>query len=252
MVYQAETLADLRLALQRSYDSVPFWSNAEANDAINESLRRWNLLTGMWKRRELVATVAATSTGFPTGFLYALSSTMVYDVRTEFNQLVMEPTSISDLNNGRTNWRREITTAGGTVPSRPLMWAPVGTKRIAIWPGDAVGGNTLVVDGVRSTPTLTADADFVDLGQCEIGVLLGMALHLLAFKLGGPLFKMTLVHYRHFVEAAADQNARLRSSTWYRKTMGLDRQRMQHPMRLPTGLAEGPPPTSTQEQEQQP
>lgn len=241
MAYQQVTLAELEADLLARVDTVPFWTSAESTLAINEALRIWNLLTGMWKRRELIATVAATTASYPTGFIYSLSSTLVFDLRTEFNQLVMEPSSISDLNNSRPNWRSEITTAGGTVATRPLFWAPVGMKKVVITPGDAVGGNNLVVDGVRATPVLSAAGDFVDLGKCEIGTLLDYALHYLSFKLGGPLFQATIPLYKSFLEAAGDQNARLRSSTWYRKTMGLDRQRFQHPIRVPTGLGEPAP-----------
>ena len=188
-------------------------------------MRIWNLLTGMWKRRVLIATTANT-------VFYALPSTLIYDVRTEWNQVPLGQSSISDLNNGRVGWRGETTASGGTVPTTVQMWAPAGLMRIAIWPAHAAGGGTLTVDGVRQTPVLTADGDFVDLGQCEIGTLLDYALHYLSFKLSGPLFEATLPLYRAFVEAAADQNARLRSSTWYRKTMGLDLQRKQHPVRV--------------------
>ena len=210
-----------------------FWSTTEANSAINEALRVWNLLTGMWKRRILIATTANT-------VFYSLPSTLVYDVRTEFNQVPLEQSSIFDLNNGRGNWRGETTATGGAVPTRPTLWAPVGLMRLAIWPAHAAGGGTLTVDGVRQTPVLVVDADFVDLGQCELTTLIGYALHILAFKLSGPLFQSTLPLYRRFIVAAADQNARLRSSTWYRKVMGLDLNRQQHPVRANPQLQEAP------------
>lgn len=236
MPYAQVTLATLRAQLERRYDAVPYWTTAEANAAINEALRCYNLLTGFWKRRVLIATTANT-------VFYALPSTLIFDVRTEFNQVTLEQSSISDLNNGRVNWRAETTATGGTVPTSVKMWAPVGLTRLAIWPAHAAGGGTLIVDGVRQTPVLTADADFVDLGQVELDALLGYALHVLAFKLGGTLFQATLPLYRAFIEACGDQNVRLKSSTWYRRAMGIDLQRKQHPVRVI------PPPQPQQVQE---
>lgn len=246
MAFQQVTLTQLLAALAARYNSVPYWSTAEATSAINEVLRTWNMLTGMWKRRVLIPTVAATSTNFPTGHIYQLPSTMIFNMRIEWNQKVLDQSSISDLNNGRTNWRRELISDGGSVPARVALWAPVGLMALAIWPGAPEGG-TLIVDGVRATPILTAGGDFVDLGQFELDTLLDMALHLLAFKLGGSLWKATLPHYKQFVEAAGDQNARLKSSTWYRKIMGLDEQRWQHPAKIPNTVAAGDAPPRQQQ-----
>jgi len=224
MPYQQVTLATLRQELKDEYESVPFWLDSEATTALNESLRVWNLLTGYWKRREIIPTVAGQ-------VWYPLTSSMVYGVRVAFCDYPLEVSSIHDLDNGRPNWEAHTTATGGIVPTRPWLFAPAGLFLIAIWPADAAGGNTLVVDSVRQTPVLTLDADFVDLNQSEHRPLLQYALHYLAFKEGGRRFEATKAYYQRFLLAAGDMNQLLRASTWFRKEMGLDLGRIQRPPR---------------------
>lgn len=222
MPYAQVTLATLRQELKDEFESVPYWTDPEATAALNEAMRIWNLLTGYWKRREIIPTVAAQ-------VWYPLTSTMVYGVRVDFQDHPLEITSIHDLDNGRRNWEGETTTNSGVVA--PYLFAPAGLNLIAIWPADAAGGNTLVVDAVRQTPILVADADFVDLNQSEHRPLICYALHYLAFKEGGRRFQATQAYYRRFLLAAGDMNQRLRASTWFRKEMGLDLGRIQRPTR---------------------
>lgn len=229
MPYQQVTLATLQQELKDKWESVPFWTDPEATTYLNEALRCWNLLTGMWKRRETIVTVA-------NQVWYPLTSTMVYDLRAQFSDYPMEPSSVTDLDNGRPNWEGETTVTAG-VPTRPTIWAPAGLKLIAIWPADAVGGTTLVIDSVRQTPVLAAAGDFVDLGQAEHHALLGYALHIAAFKEGGVRFAATKTFYQQFIAAAGEQNTRLKASTFYRKAMGLDTGRFQRPTKVTEAVA---------------
>lgn len=229
MAYQQVTLATLRTTLQAKADGgSPFWSNTEDLDAINESLRSWNLLTGMWKTRVVMPTVA-------NQVWYTLASSLVYDLRMDFGSYPMEISSLPSLDNGQPAWEGETTATTG-VPTRPLMFAPAGLRMFAIWPADAVGGTTLVIDSVLSTPQLAADADFIDIGYQELGALLGECLHILTFKKGGPAFEATKHYHQEFLRAAADQNGRLRASALFRRFMGLDLARSQRPFKVPTGF----------------
>lgn len=225
MPYQQVTLATLQQDLKDKWESVPFWTDAQATSYLNESLRCWNMLTGQWKRRETIVTVA-------NQVWYALTSTMVYNMRVDFSNFPLEISSVQDLDNGRPNWEGERTNSGGSVPTRPTIWAPAGLKLLAIWPADAVGGTTLVIDSVRQTPVLAAAGDFVDLGQTEHGAILGYALHIATFKIGGARHEATKSFYRSFLAAAGDLNSRLRASTFYRKAMGQDVGRFQRPIRV--------------------
>jgi hypothetical protein len=226
--YTAITLATLRNSLQARWEGSVFWTDQEAREGLNESLHWWNLLTGQWKRTEILPTLA-------NQVWYPLSSTLVYTVQVQFGSLPMDQTSVEDLDNGRAGWEGETTASGSPVPSRPTCWAPAGLKSIAIWPADAVGGVTMVVDGVRATPTLVADTDYLDLGQEELDTLLGETLHRLTFKEGGKRLTSTLSWHKDFIAAAMAKNSRLSASALFRQIMGQDVGRAQAPFAVGPG-----------------
>ena len=58
MPYATLTLATLRGLLQNTYTDDPFWSDTEANDALNEALRQFNLYTGYWRGTVTALTTA--------------------------------------------------------------------------------------------------------------------------------------------------------------------------------------------------
>lgn len=229
MTYQQVTLAQLQVLLADRYENVPFWTTAEATSAINESLRLWNMLTGYWKKRETVSTVAGEH-------WIAVNSTLLYQLRMTWEDFPMELSSIGDLDNGRSGW--EADTVGGTrtdgepLPNRPFVFAPAGLNLFAIWPADATA-HQITVDSVRETPVLSAAGDYIDIGQEELHAILGYALHYLAFKEGGARFADTQDYYKQFIGAAAIKNAKLNASMFFRNAMGLDLNRKQRPMAVP-------------------
>lgn len=220
MPYQVVTLADLKVLLKARWDDVVFWTDEEARLAINEALRDWNLLTGRWRRRLTLSTGAGTVE-------YAIASTILYGMRVKVGTSpALTPTSILELDLGRPTWRSETTTTGGDVPAVPTLWAPVSIQRIAIWPATAAAGtNNLFVEGVSNTPVLVEDGDFVDLGEEIQGYIVDMALHVAAFKEGGPRWRSTKAFFTAFLQAAAEENSVLKANQAYRRYAGLDRRR---------------------------
>lgn len=232
MAYQSITRAQLRTQLQAKWEGVPFWTDAEANWAINEALRTWQLLTGRWKGRIVLSTA-------PSQYEYPLASTILYRTTVTFNGLPMTPSSYTDLSAGRPRWRQETTASGGDVPRRPTVWVPISLGLIAIWPADAAGHNGLAVDGVATTPVLTDDAEYVNLPSADLDPLLGFALHVASLKRGGVYFQQTLPDYQAFLQAAAEQNQILTTSDLFRRWAGLD-DRALKPLQSPSapkGLA---------------
>jgi len=244
MAYDQVTLAELRTLLAERVESVPFWDASDETYALNEALKIWNMLTGYWKKRVIVDTV-------PGQHYYTVCSTMLYQLRMQWGSYPMDLSSWTDLDYGHANWEGE--TAGDPgVPDRPIVFAPVGLNRFAIWPADS-SVNQIAVDSVRETPVLTASDDFVDIGQEELAAILGYALHYLAFKEGGSRFAATSMFYQQFMQAAAEKNGRLNASTFYRNAMGLDLNRNQFPMKR--AIENEPPPgqaRGTMAQRQQP
>jgi len=207
MAYSQVTLATVRARLQDRYDSTPFWSNEEARLAINEALRVWNALTGFWKSTG----TANTSAGSP---YVTVPGALTFGTRVTLSNSPLTPTSIFELDNGKPGW--EATT--GT----PKYWAPLGLKKIAIYPIDAAGGTTLTFDGVGVTPVLTADGDYVDIGQEELNTLIGYALHVLSFKMGAEIFKKMKPQFDAFIAAAMERNAQLKASEPFQAALGAD------------------------------
>lgn len=216
MAYTQYTLADLEARLAARYESVPFWTQPEARQAINEALCTWNMLTGRWVTRAVMATT-------PNEYEYVTPAPISYRTRVLWNNRPLSASSREDFNNGRPNWRQETTGSGGAVPTRPMLWAPVSLELIYIWPADLLGHNSLTIDGIMATPQLTVAGDFVDLGEDDLSVLLGFCLHVLTFKKGSVWFQATLPYFTAFLRAAAAENQLITTSQIYRVYMGIDR-----------------------------
>lgn len=230
MAFEQLTRAELRTRLQGRYEAVPFWTTDEANDAINESLWAWNLLTGRWKRRVVLPTT-------PMQYELALPSDLTFRMRVLWNGLPLSPTSRDELNYGRPGWRQETTASGGSTPTRPTLWAPVSLSLIYIWPIDAVGHNSWLVDGVSDTPILITDDQYVDLGESDVNLLLGYALHTVCLKQGGDSWAATRDLFTAFLAAAGAENSLITTSQAYRQFLGLDRRDLKPNKGAPSSVA---------------
>jgi hypothetical protein len=231
MTYTAVTLAQLKVGMQERWDSAIFWTEEEARLAINEALRFWNLLVGRWHAKLTRSTGAGTVE-------YALGATLIYGARVTVSGVPLTVTSTLELDLGRPTWRGETTASGGDVPITPILWAPISLQQIAIWPATAgVIVNGLVIDGVAATPVLIEDADTVDMGEELHDPLLDFALHVAAFKEGGPRWQATLPQFLVLLKLAAQENSLLKVSRDYRRFAGLDRRRDLQPTKdVPTEI----------------
>ena len=217
MPYDQVSLADLRVQLQARRDAILQWTPEEERRAINEALRFWNLLTGRWRRRASQATVIG-------GHLYTLPSTIIYGMRVTLGGSPLVCSSLPELDSFSPNWRSETIASGLGVPTSPAVWVPISLQQIAIWPATTTAvANALSVDGVSATPTLSEEADQVDLGQELHDHLLNFCLHLLTFKTGGPVWAATRSFYVAFLRAASEENGILKSSQKFRRASGLNR-----------------------------
>lgn len=212
MPYTQTTLAELQALMAQRWDAVVFWTAEEARLALNEALRDWNLLTGRWRTRVTLSALA----GVPE---IALPGVLSYAMRvTTAAGAPLHPTSITELDLGQPQWRRETGT--------PRLWAPVSLTQIAIWPAYlAAAPNALRCDGVMATPVLVNPPDLVDLGEEIVDVVCDMALHIAAFKEAGDRWRATRPYFEAFLQAAADENSLLKTSQAYRRWAGLDRRR---------------------------
>jgi hypothetical protein len=228
------TLVDLRNRLADRWESVPFFTDEDANDAINEALLLWNLFTGYWRTTISFPAVAFT-------WDYDLTQALVFGARVQYGNDPLDVTSLWELEQGRPGWRNELTTSGGDVPTKPMLWAPVSLLYIHIWPVPATTGETLLVDGVADTPRLRYDSDTLDMGEELLTPLIEGALHLATFVEGSDRFLATEDSWRAFLQAAVEHNSQLKQSVIFRRYLGLDRDRDMRPTR---GARVFVPPTS--------
>lgn len=237
MAYASVTRATLRARLQDHYTGDPFWSATEANDAINEALRQFQLFVGYWRGTATAPTVVGTP-------FVAVPGTLTYRTRVFVTGRVLYRSSIVGWYRWRKAWRSQTTASGGDVPTTPREWAPVGLGAVAIWPRDG-GGTVLTFDSVKLTPILTADGQFVDIGDEELMLILDEALWVLTFKRPALLEQMKPRHLT-FLKGCLERNDQIRKSAYFKAALGLDATpRLEFPQRsktpdpdsLPTGGA---------------
>ena len=213
--YSQFNLTELQIKMIQRWDSTPFWTPTESQNAINEALLVWNSMTGFWKR-----TVEINTT--PFSWEYALPESLVFGMRVEYEGKPLSQTSLSEMDNGYPGWQSQNTDSGGSVPDSPRKWLPLSIDMIAIWPADADGGHVLTVDGVSATPILEQQASYINIGEDELDVILGYALHVCALKEGGERFAATQSYFQNFLQAAAEENSQLTQSAIFRQFLGLD------------------------------
>ena len=223
MAYSVITLATLRTRLQAKFENVPLFTVTEQDAAINEALQWYNLYTGVWRQRVEDTTVAGQ-------VYYTLPGNLVWNARIEFNSYPLTISSLYDMDNGRPGWEAETTASGGTVPTAPQTWVPIGMNTIALWPADAAGQNGLIYDGVFTTPTLTLPTDYVDLDDTELDAVLGEALFFLCFKDPGRAQRVRGWH-ENFIENVLDHSRRLKAANPFLRAEGTDMNRGAMPLR---------------------
>lgn len=229
MTYTQVTLAEIETRLAERWAATPFWTSADALQAINSALRTWNLLTAQWKTRILYDITYAR-----VQYISQLSGFYPLRIVDSYNNRPISPTTLFDLDYQTVNWEG---TFYSTTPVAESIkyWAPFGIdgfilhKQPNAFPGNS---RQLIIDLIQDTPVLVNSTDYIDIGQEELHAIIGMALHLAAFKEGGERWASTMSLYNEFIKAAIDKNARLLSSTFFRKFQGLDTDRTNRPARV--------------------
>lgn len=184
-----------------------FWTDSEILKYTNAGLRTWNCLTGFWSGTKTLSTLANRP-------YYPLGASLVFGARVELNGQVLDPGSVYEWDQQDPNWML----ARGT----PLMWAPVGLGIIATNPIPPAGGDTLTVQGISVTPILLNGGSKINIGQEDFNALADYVTHTLQIKVGGSEFRASKVAMQAFMKAAVIRNEKLRSTTLYRRIMGLE------------------------------
>lgn len=241
MAYAQYTLAQLRAFLRERLGNTltAFYRDAELNGVLQEALRSFNLLTGFWRTRQLIPTVA-------NAHWYVISGSITSSLRVSFNDHPLIYAARTDLDTGQQFWESESATdpsnppAGGTVvPDEPQVYCVGALNLLGIWPADRTATNQLSVDGIAATPLLTTDASFVDLGREELNTILDYSEHVCLFKEGGAEFSATLPSddnqnalFASFLKGCAQRSGMIQRMESYRQWMGGNTaERQKNPLR---------------------
>lgn len=202
MPYTQYTLAELRTRLADRWEHSPFWTEPDADQAINDALRSWNALTGYWRGRVIVRV--------PPGDAFAaIPSRLTQDVTVGYQGYPLVYTPLEGLNRCAPNWITDTTATGGGVPIRPLFWSRIGIGLLIVWPAPAAGG-TFDVDGVVRTPALAGPEDYLNADSALVPVLLDEALSLAALKAGSAAVAATAPGHLAFLAEVAKRVPELR------------------------------------------
>jgi hypothetical protein len=217
-------LAYARITLQQLKDRLAeriggqnkFWTEPEREAAINEALAVWQLMTGDFIK---VADVTVTHSDDGIYEVTAGADQPIAFLRLKVDNTPVNQLSLRDLDKGFYGWRSESTTGN------PEYWAPIANNLVALHQAatdttqhDAQTFNAMFLRGDR---LLTANADYVQLGDEEVTALIDYAQACLAFKQGeSEAFENTQALKKLFATAAARRGSWLRGSSVYRKYMG--------------------------------
>lgn len=233
MSYTSQTLGDLLTALAARYEGSPFWSADDARRAINEGLRIYNLITGIYRGETDPLTLIPEDEHFRVSG-NVIKVTRVWVVG---QPRPMTMTSIAALDRVASNWSQLNTQLPNVRVQWPVpsFWAPIGLTEIVIFPRVAqadflVAPVQVRVSGVVNAPILNSPSDPVNLGLEETSTLLGYALHTLSFAKGAEALAKTKPLLVAFYRACALRSATFAASSLYRQMTGYDRLRAYAPM----------------------
>lgn len=221
--YTRTTLGDLVSRLtERVGNNAVFWTAPEKRNAVNEAILVWNALTGAWNRTFQLPT---------TGDIFYNTPRQILSLqRVKWGTSNLELSSLFELDNWITNWQ-----SGTGTPTR---WVPLSHNMFAVYPAP-VAGAFLNLEGIARVPRLGNDAEFLDMGDEEVGRVLDYAHFYLAFKEGGEELKSAANLLLAFVESAVLRNQRLNAVGYFRKFLGLARDETQRAARADGGKAAG-------------
>jgi hypothetical protein len=205
MAYTAITLLELKAALAGRYDGVPWWTETDARQAINEAMRVWNVATGYWR-------TTTTAPLVPNDIYAVVPLAVSMPTRLTFAEKGLAITSLFDLDHARPGWQGSR--------GDPWAWVPVSLRLVVVYPATEEIGQSVGVEGLMATPVLTNDADTIDIGAEEQNALLSYALHALSYWRGGEMLVATDEHRMAFWRAAALRNSQLNRSLPLRFSQG--------------------------------
>jgi hypothetical protein len=168
-------------------NNTAFYPELKVTRAINDGLQQLNLFTG-------IVQGPVTFTTKVGRHYYYLPDGVITPLAVDLDGKQLRRTSLHNLAARRGRWLRETSANHGTTD----VWAPVGSRTIAIHPADSKGGRTLRVVGVLEPTLLVADADVIDIPDEMVDAVEDLAVLGLQLKEGGSIFYQASGKYVEF------------------------------------------------------
>jgi len=183
------TLSQMRSMVWAALDNnTGFYPQAEVTGALNEQVRVANLFVGFIQDSATITTQAGR-------YFYAIPAPMVIPLAVSIDGKRLNRCAFPTLARRNRNWLKETTANSGPV----MTWVPLGIRRLAIYPADAIGGHTLTVEGVVDPTPLVNGTDVVDAADEALDGIQQMAVHVLQLKEGGKIFADSTSQYQNFL-----------------------------------------------------
>lgn len=206
MSYTNTTLAQFREQC-RSRLFATFWTDAELNAYINESLRVWNVLTGYWKETTTFVVPADTTYLSLVEFFPSYLSL----IRIELDTYHLNLVSLKELDSFAYNWQCE--------EGPPREAAIIGLDRIAFHPHPLVD-TSMDFTYIKKAPIVSADGDFIDLSEEEICGLRDYVHFIASIKEGGQELQSNIPQLKSFLSKCSAYNAKLNKISSFHKLLG--------------------------------
>ena len=185
-----------------------FWTNAEVNDAIDNSLRVWNALTGYFKQ-----STAKTISG--DTIFYDLEANLANHLsllRIELAGTHLDLLPIEEKDNAEEDWQDNA--SGTTVDAMPL-----GLNLVALDPAPS-GSTSYTIVSVRSAELPSGDSANIQIGEEDMAAIVDFATFELSIKEGGQEMADNMKLLENFLLHASKYNSKLNTSSAYRNLLG--------------------------------
>jgi len=232
MPYQSITLGQFVTLLQGRMQNSAFWSGVEYRQIINESLSLLQICTLYFKSRFVSQTVAGLVfydlTSMPGTLDLNGNPLILMPLRVAFNGAPLDFSAISDTDSAILGWQIQQTTTPG-APTTPQFWGTLGLGYLYLWPADAVGGNSLLIDAAVRAPAYATngsdDGKYVNIDSGMVTGILDYCQHVCQQKRGTQQLQSTMAKLKAFMRLLGKQNSLFEASAIFKASYALQQDR---------------------------
>lgn len=166
------------------------YPQAEVTTAINEAIQILNLFTGFL---QVSANVSGNSVANQT--FYTVPTGILIPMRVQFKQTYLPLLNLVEIGQQYPTWTADTTATTG-LPV--CYWIPFGLTGFAIYPADAIGGNTITVTGVQEPVLLVSSGDVITMTNEMASALDYYAFNILTLKESGKILNDSFSEFKRF------------------------------------------------------